>query len=521
MLFRPQTVPTHDEADLEPMRPRTRTAIGLLGTGLGLGIWGDVLFYGRPLGLNVLLWTLAFVGALGVLLRLSHAPLHQGRRWMLLPLLLFSAAFLWHDSPLLVATNLLALAGAFAIGALRRTVPKVVQTAPGDYVAGLVAAGASAFAGSVQLLHKDVAWGDVAHSLRREKALTLGRGLALAAPLVALFGGLFMAADAVFRNLVTTAVPPLEHPFGQLVLALGVAWLAAGLLRDLLASREEARLLSPTALRDRLPPLSLAPAELGIALGALNALFFAFVLVQLRYLFGGKDLVEARAHLTYAQYARHGFFELLSVSALVLLVLLAADALLGNRHAGGRTVVRLLSAGLVALVLVVMVSALQRMRLYEQAYGLTELRLYAVGVILWLGVVFLWFSVTVLGGRRKFFAAGAVIAGFAATAALNVANPDALIARTNVDRPRIDIAYVGGLSDDAVPALLEALPNLRPDVRRALAAELLRRSQTSRDWRSFNRARSRASSLLRSHHGELVQFAASSAQSKRGADERT
>jgi hypothetical protein len=337
--------------------------------------------------------------------------------------------------------------------------------------------------------------------------LTLGRGLALAAPLVALFGGLFMAADAVFRNLVTTAVPPLEHPLGQTVVALAVAWLAAGLLRDLLASREERRLLSPAALRDRVPALSLAPTELGIALGALNALFLAFVLVQLRYLFGGKDLVEARAHLTYAQYARHGFFELLAVSALVLLVLLAADVLLREKGRRGQTVIRLLSAGLVALVFVVVASALERMRLYEQAYGLTELRLYAVGVILWLGLVFLWFSVTVLGGRRNLFATGAVIAGFAATAALNVANPDAIIARTNVDRPRIDVAFVAGLSDDAVPALLEALPTLRPDVRQAIAAELLRRSEKSGDWRSFNLARLKANSLLRSHHGELVQFA--------------
>ena len=481
--------------------------MGLLGTGVGLGIWGDVLFYGRSLGLNVLLWALAFVAALGFLLRLSQAPLHQGRRWMLLPLLLFSVAFLWHDSPLLVATNLLALAGAVALAALRRTAPDVVRTAPGDYVAGLVAAGASTLAGSVQLLHKDVEWDEVARSLRREKTLTLGRGLALAAPLVALFGGLFMAADPVFRNLITAAVPPLEHPLGQMAVILAVAWLAAGLLRDLLASREEARLLSPTAVRDSLPPLSLAPTEVAITLGALNALFFAFVLVQLRYLFGGRDLVEAHAHLTYAQYARHGFFELLAVSALVLLVLLAADALLRKKGERSQTVVRLLSAGLVALVFVVMASALQRMRLYEQAYGLTELRLYAVGVILWLGVVFIWFSLTMLGGRRNLFATGAVIAGFAATAALNVANPDALIARTNVDRPRIDIAYVGGLSDDAVPALLEALPSLRPDVRRTIAAELLRRSEKSGDWRSFNVARSRASSLLRAHHGELVQFA--------------
>jgi Domain of unknown function (DUF4173) len=429
---------------------------------------------------------------------------------MLAPLLLFSAAFVWHDSPLLVAANLVALAGAVAIGALRRTEAGVRRAAVTDYAAGFLAAGCSAAAGAVRLVQKDVDWEDVAQSVKTERMSTFARGLALGAPLVALFGGLFMAADAVFSNLVTTAVPPLEHPLAHALVILGAAWLTAGLLRDLLAAREERRLVSPAAIGAKALPFSLAPAEVGIALAALNALFLAFVLVQLRYLFGGKGLVEARARLTYAEYARHGFFELLAVSALVLLVLLAADALLRMGPGRGTGIVRLLSGGLVALVFVVMASALQRMRLYEQAYGLTELRVYAVGVILWLGVVFAWFSVTVLRGRRSVFAAGAVITGFAATALLNVANPDALIARTNVDRPRVDVAYVGNLSDDAVPALLDALPRLRPDLRRALALELLRRSQTGGDWRSFNLARGRAKSLLAQHHDELVTLAGSS-----------
>jgi hypothetical protein len=486
--------------------PSTRIAVGLLGAGMGLGVWADVLFHGRPIGLNVLLFTVAFVAALAVLLRVSDAPLHQGRRWMLAPLLLFSAAFLWRDSSLLVATNLLALAAAVALGALRRTESSVRRAAVTDYAAGFLAAGCSAMAGSIRLLRKDLGWDEVSRSVRTERMGTLGRGVALAAPLIALFGGLFMAADAVFRSLVTAAMPPLEHPLGHLLVILAVGWLTAGLLRDLIASREETRLLSPAAISSKPLPVSLAPAEIGIALGALNALFLAFVLVQLRYLFGGKGLVEARPQLTYAQYARHGFFELLAVSALVLLVLLAADALLRRSPGRGTHVVRLLSAGLVALVFVVMTSALQRMRLYEQVFGLTELRLYAVGIIFWLGVVFIWFSMTVLQGRRSLFAVGAVAAGFAATAVLNVANPDALIARTNLDRPGVDVAYVAGLSDDAVPELLEALPGLRPDVRRSLAIELLIRSESGGDWRSFNLARARARSLLASRHEELVEL---------------
>src|SRR6266545_567655 len=451
----------------------TRLAVGVAGVGAALGIWADLLFRDRPLGLNVLLWTLAFAVGLAFLLRLGRVPLHQGRRWMVAPLIVFSAGFLWHDSRLLTAVNLLALGGALTLGALRRTEPRVHRAAVSDYAGGAVAAGCAAAAGAVHLLQRDIEWEDVRRSVRSERMSTVARGAALGLPLVALFGGLFIAADAVFRSLVAEALPPLTHPIGHLLVVVGVAWLSAGLLRDLLAAREEQRLVSPDAVAAKRIPVSLATTEVAIALGALNVLFLGFVLVQFRYLFGGQGLVEARAHLTYAEYARHGFFELFAASVLVL---------------------------------VVMASALQRMHLYEQAYGLTELRLYVVGVILWLGVVFVWFSATVLCGRRGLFAVGAVVAGFAATAILNVVNPDALIARTNLDRPRVDVAYLGDLSDDAVPVLLDRLPTLRADLQKSLAFELLERSDRRADWRSFNLARARATKLLAQNREELVQL---------------
>jgi hypothetical protein len=487
------------------MSSSTRAAVGIAVASAVLGVWADALFRGQALGLNVFTWAVAFTLAVALLLRVSRAPLHQGRRWMVSPLIVFSAAFIWHDSALLAAANLLALAGAVVLGALRRT-ERVHRATPSDYAAALFAAGFSAAAGSMHLLNKDIDWSQARQAVRNERLSAVSRGVALGLPLLAIFGGLLIAADAVFKSLIVAAVPSIQDPLGHALVVGAVAWLTAGLLRDLLASREDERLLSPAAVAARRMPLSLGATELGVALGALNLLFLAFVLVQFRYLFGGKEFVQARAHLTYAQYARHGFFELLAVSGLALIVLLAAEALLRKSSKGGATLVRGLSAGLIGLVFVIMASALQRMHVYVEAYGLSELRIYAVGVMLWLGVVLAWFAGTVLRSRRDLFAVGAVIAGFVATGALNVIDPDALIVRTNLDRPRADLAYVVGLSDDAVPELLKRLPSLPPDQQRPVARALLRRSDHKGDWRSFNFARSRADALLARHRAELLQL---------------
>jgi hypothetical protein len=139
-----------------------------------------------------------------------------------------------------------------------------------------------------------------------------------------------------------------------------------------------------------------------------------------------------------------------------------------------------------------MISAVQRMRLYVDEFGLTELRLYPTAFMAWLAVVFVWFGATVLRGRSRRFVFGGMTAGFVTLAALNVLNPDAFIARVNLERPLtarpVDLDYLLSLSGDAVPMLVEALPRMSQVDRRTTSSRLHERWHTTAhpDWRSFN-----------------------------------
>jgi hypothetical protein len=179
-------------------------------------------------------------------------------------------------------------------------------------------------------------------------------------------------------------------------------------------------------------------------------------------------------------------------------LVLAANALVRDRHG----LVRALSAALVVLTLVVAASALLRMRAYVHEYGLTELRVYVTGVVLWLAAVLLWSVPTVLRGRGRRFAVGVVLAGFAATLALNIANPDALIVRTNIARAKVDPMYLVSLSDDAVPALVQRLSALPEPARRSVARALLAR-RFDGDPLGWNRARSLAAAVVARNRPEL------------------
>src|SRR5439155_19156209 len=138
--------------------------------------------------------------------------------------------------------------------------------------------------------------------------------------------------------------------------------------------------------------------------GMLDLLFGVFVLLQIPYLFGGAQHVVTRAGVTYAAYARRGFFELVFLSALVLPLLLHSHAMLRNAGRGGELIYRLLGGTQVLLVMVIMASAVLRMRLYQAEYGLTELRFYTTAFMVWLALVFAWLVPTVLCGLRQRFA---------------------------------------------------------------------------------------------------------------------
>ena len=171
------------------------------------------------------------------------------------------------------------------------------------------------------------------------------RGLLLAAPIVLLFALLFASADAVFAALARSALTlPVDIDLDDLaeraIVVTAVAWAAAGLLA-LAAGRlpllipgapagppappRAARSLGAASAADMARGAGpLGTVEAATILLVVDALFAAFVLLQLAYLFGGRDTL-AVARMTYADYARHGFFELVAVAVLAGLLVVCLD----------------------------------------------------------------------------------------------------------------------------------------------------------------------------------------------------
>lgn len=322
--------------------------------------------------------------------------------------------------------------------------------------------------------------------------------LAATVAVVVGFGALFASADVVFADLVDRFLVP-EVAFGSLVgrtlMATSVLVLVCVVV--VLRPRPDA----DTAIASPSSPLT--GGEWRTPLLALVLLFAGFLVVQARSLFIDHATVLATSGITYAEAAREGFAQLLVVAFLTLVVV----AIVG-RYAAPRDVVDdRVRRGLLALLcletVAVLASALQRLMLYEEAYGFTRDRIVAHATILWLGVVF--GLVLLFGARRatRHLPRAVVLATGLSLLVFGAARPDAIVAQGNVARfamtGDVDITLLTSLSADAAPAIAMLPDDLRAcvaDDTRAYRRDTVTGAEPDEGaWTAWNLARARAAAL--------------------------
>jgi hypothetical protein len=508
------------------LSPRALLARDALVAALLLGVTADPLLRNEPWGLGLLVWMLQFAATVVALLRRDGRLLsREGRLWLGVAVL-FAAGLSWRDADLLQFFDVLAMLSALVLLAMSIDaipVPGLAAARVRDLIRAAFGTGLSVATGAVPLLLRDAELHAAPRQPNAGSVRQIGKAILIAAPIFLVFALLLTNADPVFGSLVTFPDFRIDVALSHVIIAAFFAWVAAGWLRrSLLAQPTDAN--TPAAPL----PLTLGATDVAFALGALNVLFAAFVVVQIGWLFGGQELVLRTTGLGYAEYARRGFFELMWVAGLLLPVLLGAHALIPASDSRTLRLYRRLALPLVALLGAILISAGARMKLYVHYYGISTDRLYASTVMIWLAIVFAWLVFTVLRSRPRTFATGMVASGFAVLFALNVLNPDALVARANLARDAAvpanaagtDLRYVASLGGDAVPLVVSALmaPGAAADTAAAhdrctAAASLLRRwtgegrAWRDRSWTQWNAARSRATRAIDAHEAELRQLA--------------
>lgn len=300
------------------------------------------------------------------------------------------------------------------------------------------------------------------------------------------FGLLFASADALFAQWFGALVPDLGS--GRFVGRVFVAFAVTGIA---LAGAYLALNPPPVDAMSRPARPVARRYEWLVPVLVVDAVFAAFMIAQAAALFGGRGYYERTTGLTYAEYVHQGFAQLSFATVLTLFVVWAAARKAPRDTVSDRVWLRSALGALCLMTLGVMVSAMHRMDLYQEAYGFTRLRLLVDVFQGWLGLLVL---ATIVGGvalRAAWLPRFGLITGAALLMALAALNPDAWIADHNVDRNestgKVDWNYLSGLSADAVPTLADRLGE---------HAECALAAGSSRDpWLEWNLGRDRAADV--------------------------
>ena len=498
---------------------------------LRAGIVADVLFDRVGLGINVPIATFATL-ALVAWLAPRRRPADPVDWWLPAVALAASLGPALRTGPSVVPLDLGLVAVASAAWGVAVSGVAVTRRAATAVAVLATQSAITALVGLAWLIARSGADGFFAsRSGQVRRVAPVVRGALIALPVLVGFSVLLASADAVFGRALDDALHlpvDLSDVLGRGLFSVIAAWLVAGPIalavgtRETLAAAatpaegasddgsngqraEEVPIPGPAIASGR---PRIGTTETFVVLVAVDVLFAAFAVVQVVFLFGGADTLAA-IDMTYSDYARQGYFQLVGVVALAGLLLLGAHEVIGRTRA-----FVVAASALLGLTAVILGSAALRLALYQGAYGWTELRFFVAASIAWLAVCVCSAVALLLADRMRWLPHALAMSAVGVTLAVSAIGPQAFVMHENVARfldpsrvapggwAGLDVAYGMRLGDDAIPDLVAVLPAL-PAIERSflLAALQVRRDELASEARtesvlSWNLARTRAREAL-------------------------
>lgn len=460
---------------------RQKIALVMLMVSIGMGIIGSMFFYQTREGINFPLYIALMTLFIAFTANRVQKPINRRNLWIVIPILFFAGMVALRASDVLVSLNIIT---SLCLGTLYiryLTSSDALDTASlADYIGTPLDVGLYMIYAPLVEMIEGLSW----FKNRNWKDLgNLGsvlRGLLFTIPILLVFGVLLGSADLVFAEQIGKLFSWLSFKNSYELLNYAVVtgiftWFMLTALSYAISRRvdhrrstqatdtaqvENAEDLSSkknSPLRKTRPGFRIGIIEATMILASVTALFAFFVLIQFTYLFGGQsDIAEGLT--TYSTYARRGFFELVAVAVIVLGMILYLDTITIRRVARDGILFRFLSIGIVALTLVMLVSAWRRMELYELAYGFTYLRVLTHVFMFWLAVLLGVAILHLFRLRENIFAFGLLLACIGYVGTLNLMNIDNYIAERNIaayreNESELDLCYLRAMSADAYAVL--------------------------------------------------------------------
>ncbi|MBI3172227.1 MAG: DUF4173 domain-containing protein [Chloroflexi bacterium] len=487
-------------------------------TALLLGWAADLLFWSSAMGINyVIFLTLCLVAGTLLLLSAGFRPA-RASLWLLLPLAFFLLMTVLRREPL--SAFLAYTFTLFPLGILINTYLEGnwLQYRLWDYLKGAAKVISALLTTPLEYIVR-------VHDIQKETGNASSfeaikpvlRGILIATPILFLFGSLLSSADLIFAQKIKEFFGLFDFSIVaeravRFILILVYAYSISGVLyQTSIGSNNQ-----ETNTEQKIVIQRLSFTESSIVLGSIILLFGFFVVIQFRYFFGGNANINM-SQVTYSSYARSGFNELVTVAFSSLVLILGLSSLTRFEGRMQKRIYSGLNIGVVGLVIVILISAYQRLMLAIDWHGYSRLRLYPLVFMIWLGILLIIVVVLEALDRQRHFAFAAVLASLGFALTISLMNVDGTIVHHNVWRAlqgkHFNVSHLASLSSDAAPALVDEFlsPTLPSEIKEGVGAALVCQqtaldAYVNEDWRAFHGSDWMAGRALQKVQAQLADY---------------
>ena len=395
-----------------------------------LSILQSILFWEKEPGISVMLFVISFLAGL-IYLMYKYKKIENKKAFILvIPIILLSATYFIYHNTLFQMINVLVILILMMIMCIYATRLHVK-------IQEFLVKAIELLAGSFESIS------DVIDSLKNkfkkkedvenEKTEKIKQGLksfVYAVPVILIVLILLMSADSVFANIFANIFDEFKNIFMaenfvmfciRMCIIIIFFFIFSGFFVNIL--KKDTMFNSES--EEKIVEIHIEKMTINMILTILNIFYFIFSIIQFTSLFSNINTND----FDYATYARQGFFQLMIISFINIVMIILAKVNKGNitNYTKGMSILTLL------FTIVILLSAFFRMNLYEKAYGYTYLRLFVYYILATEFILVLPIGLWILDKKIDIlkWTIGIVTLMYLI---LNFSNIESTIAKRNVDR---------------------------------------------------------------------------------------
>ena len=324
-------------------------------------------------------------------------------------------------------------------------------------------------------------------------------GVIISLPILIIIVSLLTSADAIFQNAFTKIyiiirniifsvnIESIISIIIRLILIFIIFIYLLSLMFNLI---KKSSIFNKALEKSQTKNINIDGIILNTILTILNIIYLIFTITQTIFLMeqirnGGTN---------HAEYARMGFFQLMAVSAINFVIILISNLNKKEENKSVKKYTKIMNILIAIFTIVILISSMIRMSLYEQEYGYTFLRLMVYAIEITELILIIPTIAYIINKKIKIIKIYFIIIT-CAYIIVNYLNIDYLIAKRNIDqylnnskRPIDCIYLVNTLSTDAIPEMTRLLEVEDENIKKIIQQYFykLKNNNENRKWQEFN-----------------------------------